>query len=87
MKPHYITCHQHSGKPGVLDYGSDPAYTEEAARAAAAIEYPISSRDAWVYSHTLFIRPGAHGRPVVEYIEFEPQPAPKPEPGRVYSWN
>ncbi len=89
MKPHYITCTRHSGKPDVIDYNPEPVYSEEAAREAVEISYPIGDKagNEWVYSHTLFVRPGAHGRPVVEYIEFERPPAPKPEPGRIYSWN
>ena len=87
IRPHWINAFSRTDRPEVFFYTDDPIYSEEAARADATSVVPIhGSVQAYTYSHTLYVHMGAHGKPIVEFIEFTLPPEPALEPRKVCSW-
>ena len=88
IRPHWINAFSRSDRPEVIHYDDSPWYEEWQAREEA---FAGNGAGSWgvtyYYSHTLCVRPGAHGKPIVEYVEFDVRERPAPQPDRhTYSW-
>lgn len=87
-RPHWINCYYRGDRPDQIHYDDSPWYEEWQAREEAQAS---DGSDGWGnvyhYSHTLHVRLGNHGKPIVEYVVFDVSVRPTPQPDRhTYSW-
>ena len=86
-RPHWINCYYRGDRPDQIHYDDTPWYEEFRAREEAQQGDGAGRCPVYYYSHTLHVRLGNHGKPIVEYVTFNVSVRPTPRPERhTYSW-